>query len=85
MRVTLLFFVVLTSSLLLACTDQEAEKRAQIAEARAIAAEKRATIAEERVLILEKKLSENAERAAREAEAKKSTYRKSSGKGWSAF
>lgn len=65
-----------------ACTDQEAEKRIQAAEERAVTAEKRATVAEERVLMLEKKLSENDERAAREAKAKESRYQKSSGRGW---
>lgn len=50
-----------------------------------MAAEKRAVIAEERVLMLEKQLSENSERAKREAEAKKSTYRKSDDVGISVF
>lgn len=82
MRKIFLFFVCCGLLILSACTDQEAENRAKLAEERAVAAEKRAAIAEERVLILEKQLSENTERAKREAEAKKSTFKKSSGIGW---
>ncbi len=83
MRISLLLTSMITISLLLfACTDQDAEKRIQAAEERAVAAEKRAVVAEERVLMLEKKLTENAERAAREAKAKESRYEKSSGRIW---
>ena len=85
MHKALLFFVSCGVLILSACTDQDAEHRAKLAEQRAVAAEKRAAVAEERVLMLEKQLSENTERAKREAEAKKSTYKKSSGKTWSAF
>jgi len=77
MRIALMCFCMITTLLLLSCTDQEAEKRIQAAEERALAAEKRATVAEERLLMCEKKLSDNVERAKREAEAKRSTYRKS--------
>lgn len=82
MRNALFFFVFCGVLVLSACTDQEAENRAKLAEERAIAAEKRAEIAEERVLMLEKQLVEDTERAKREAEAKKSTFKKSSGIGW---
>ena len=82
MRFALLSIGMLASLFLFGCTDQEAENRAKLAEERAVAAEKRAVIAEERVLILEKQLSENTERAKREAEAKKSTYKKSDDINW---
>lgn len=85
MRIALICSCVITSLFLFACTDQEAENRIKLAEERAMAAEKRAVIAEERVLMLEKQLSENSERAKREAEAKKSTYRKSDDVGISVF
>ena len=63
MRITLLACCLVSTLFLFACTDQEAENRA--------------AIAEERVLILEKQLTENAERAKREAQAKESRYKKS--------
>lgn len=78
-----MFSTILTTLFLFACTDQELENRAKLAEERAIAAEKRASIAEERVLILEKKLADNAERALREAQAKESRYKKSEDTDWS--
>jgi len=53
---------------LVGCTDQEAEKRAQLAEERAIAAEKRAAVAEEKLLMLEKQMKDDA--AKREASKK---------------
>ena len=70
MRITVLACCLVSTLFLFACTDQEAEERA-------VAAEKRAAIAEERVLILEKQLTENTERAKREAQAKESRYKKS--------
>ena len=85
MRIPYICSCIVMSLLLISCTDQEAEKRIQAAEERALAAEKRAAIAEERLLMCEKSLSDDIERAKREAEAKKSTYKKSDDIGISAF
>ena len=63
MALTLLFITCLDGF-----TDQEAEKRAQLAEERAIAAEKRAAVAEEKLLMLEKQMKDDA--AKREASKK---------------
>lgn len=82
MRVSLLISVVLACAVLTGCNDQEAENRAKLAEERAVAAEKRAAVAEEKLLILEKQLSEDAERAKREAQAKENRYRKSKDIDW---
>lgn len=82
MRITLLACCLVSTLFLFACTDQEAENRAKLAEERAVAAEKRAAIAEERALILEKQLAENAERAKREAQAKESRFKKSDEIDW---
>ena len=85
MRIHFICSCMVLSLILIYCTDQEAEKRIQAAEERALAAEKRAAIAEERLLMCEKSLSDDIERAKREAEAKKSTYKKSDDIGISAF
>lgn len=82
MRLALFLTIIMSSSLLFACTDQEAEKRIQAAEERARAAEKRAAVAEERILLLEKKISENQERVRKEKIAKESRYEKSDPVDW---
>lgn len=80
------FFLVLlvigAISILSGCTDQEAEKRAQLAEERAVAAEKRAAVAEEKLLILEKKIKDNATWSEADRKATESRHEKSSGRGW---
>lgn len=80
MRKTFLFSVILTTFFLFACTDQETEKRVQLAEERAATAEKRAAIAEEKILKLEKQITDM-----KEANRKKiweSRYEKSDDIGW---
>lgn len=65
-----------------ACTDQEAEKRAQMAEERAIAAEKRAVIAEEKLLMLEKKLKDDEARSEANKKFTEGRYEKSPARAW---
>ena len=67
------------------CTDQEAEKRAQLAEERAVAAEKRAAVAEEKLLMLEKQMKDDAARREADKKFTESRHEKSSGRVWRAF
>lgn len=64
------------------CTDQEAEKRAQLAEERAVATEKRAAVAEEKILILEKQLKQCKEWSEADRKATEGRYEGSTGKDW---
>lgn len=83
-RIHFIWVLLLIGSIssLSACTDQEAEKRAQLAEERAVAAEKRAVIAEEKLLMLEKKIKDNATWTEADRKATESRHEKSSGRGW---
>ena len=67
---------------LVGCTDQEAEKRAQIAEERAVAAEKRAAVAEEKLLMLEKQMKDDAARREADRKFTEGRYEGSTGRGW---
>lgn len=67
---------------LVGCTDQEAEKRAQLAEERAVAAEKRAAVAEEKLLMLEKQMKDDAARREADRKFTEGRYEGSTGRGW---
>ncbi len=64
------------------CTDQEAEKRAQLAEERAVAAEKRAAVAEEKILILEKELKKARQWSEADRKATEGRFEKSTEENW---
>lgn len=81
-KLGVLAFSFLLVAGLTGCTDQETEKRAQLAEERAVAAEKRATIAEERILILEKELKQAKEWSEADRKATEGRFKKSTGKDW---
>ena len=84
-KLGILALSLLLVSGLVGCTDQEAEKRAQLAEERAVAAEKRAAVAEEKLLMLEKQMKDDAARREADKKFTESRHEKSSGRVWRAF
>ena len=84
-KLGVLVFSLLFVSGLAGCTDQEAEKRAQLAEESAVAAEKRAAVAEEKLLMLEKQMKDDATRREADRKFTEGRYEGSTGKAWRAF
>lgn len=82
MKFILVSLGVCSVFILSACTDQEAEKRVQIAEERAVAAEKRATVAEEKLLMLEKKMKDDAARIDANKKFTEGRYEESPARAW---
>ena len=76
-KLGVLVFSLLFVSGLAGCTDQEAEKRAQLAEDRAVAAEK--------LLMLEKQMKDDATRREADRKFTEGRYEGSTGKAWRAF
>ena len=76
-KLGILALSLLLVSGLAGCTDQEAEKRAQLAEERAVA--------EEKLLKLEKQMKDDAARREADKKFTESRHEKSSGRVWRAF